>query len=118
MADSTYEIRKINVEDASGTLTLEVSGILDTGNAAAFGAEVRRLAAMQSRLSTLKLRLGGLSYVSSMGLGALVDLMLELRKKGVSLFLVNTPRQIQNVMDLLGFTKFMNLTTESVPQQP
>ncbi len=113
MADSTYKIMEISFEDASGTLVLEVSGILDTGNAAAFGAEVRRLAAMKSSLGMLKLRLGSLSYVSSMGLGALVELMLELRKKGVSLFLVNTPRQIQNVMDLLGFTKFMNLMTES-----
>jgi anti-anti-sigma factor len=85
---------------------------LDTGNAAAFRAEAGKSAEGRATLTSIKLYIEGLSYVSSMGIGSMVEWMIELRKKRVALYFVNTPAQIKSVMDLLGFTNFLNLTTE------
>jgi anti-anti-sigma factor len=63
-----------------GKLVLHVAGRMDAENSAAFESQCE--ACISEGFTSLVIDLGGLTYVSSMGLGAIVNIAKQLRDKG------------------------------------
>jgi anti-anti-sigma factor len=59
----------------------------------------------------VELDLAEVSYMSSAGLRVLLQAAKVLQKRGERLRLVNVPPQIYNVLNLAGFTSFIDIKT-------
>lgn len=53
----------------------------------------------------LELDLGGLTFIDSTGLGALVRLREEARAEGKDVVLAHVPRQVWRILDMTGLTE-------------
>lgn len=51
----------------------------------------------------------GLDYIGSAGLGALIGFAKEAREKGGDVKLLNVPERIYKIIELLGFTKVLQV---------
>jgi anti-anti-sigma factor len=91
--------------DVQGTAVLRVSGRLDAGQAAAFGA--RLLALLADANATSVLDLAAVEYVSSGGLRVLLQAAKLLQSRGLRLTLTQVPAQVYSVLILSGFATFM-----------
>lgn len=81
---------------------LRVAGELDLATVDQFSARVS--GALDTAGTALVLDFGGVTFVDSTGLGSLVRLQDEARKRGKSLDLVQVGRQVRRVLDLTGLS--------------
>ncbi len=95
-------------ESDGSTLLCRVSGQLETSNSPGFLDTVKDELGRQG-IKKMVLELSGLTYVSSTGIGSFTTLLIECKKKGVSLVLKNISEKVKSVFDLLGFTSFFDL---------
>ena len=65
--------------------------------------------ATESSSGAVELDLAKVSYMSSAGLRALLLAAKALQKRGERLTLLNVPPQILNVLNLTGFTTFIDV---------
>ena len=65
--------------------------------------------AAESSSGAVELDLAKVSYMSSAGLRALLLASKALQKRGERLTLLNVPPQILNVLNLTGFTTFIDV---------
>lgn len=107
------EIRVCETED--DRLTVEVSGVLDQDTVADLDSRLREL--VDDSIRELVLRLQGLDYVSSAGIGALMDWNLRLGRQQGRLVLVGPTEKVGRILDLLGLTPVFNIV-ESEDEAP
>lgn len=88
---------------------LSVSGHLDTTNAASFSRVVHAWLDECGGVRELWFDLAGLRYISSSGIGAFVQLLMEAQSRGVALRLLDLGPNVQAVFDVLGFSRFFVL---------
>lgn len=93
---------KINLE--KNTLTLSLTGRVDSTNAAAVEEEMRT-AILTNTYENLEIDAGKLDYMSSAGLRAL----LAMRKKIPNLRIFNVMPELYEVFSMTGFTEIMNI---------
>ena len=86
------------------TLTIALSGHIDSGNAPAVEAEIMDIRGNQSH-SALVLDLKDLVYISSAGL----RVVLRLRKLEEDFKLVNASAEVYEILDMTGFTEMMTV---------
>ncbi len=60
--------------------------------------------------SKLLIDLSRVNYLSSSGIGVLVELTKQTKKQGGDLALLNPQRNVEEVFAILGFAPFVNLT--------
>lgn len=84
---------------------LAIAGQLDAHTYPQFKAEIESLLAEGENKILLDCQ--GLEYISSAGLGVLKQARKEFERRGGDLRLVRVPGKITNVLDLLGFSKFV-----------
>jgi anti-sigma B factor antagonist len=90
------------------TLVIVTDGILDTYNSP--DALKAILETMKSDVSkNIVLDLEHLNYISSTGVGALVELLKTSTNLDKSLFILNMETKVKDVMNLLGFLGMFNL---------
>ena len=89
-------------------LVIRVSGILDTNNAPAFQAVVAQCLGEAKDRGGLILDLGGLTYASSAGVGALTTLLIETQRHKIAFHLCRIPRNVGAVLEVLGFSAFFD----------
>jgi anti-anti-sigma factor len=98
---------EITQEQLQSTIVLRVVGAVDSNTAPELQEVLLR--ATESSSGTVELDLAKVSYMSSAGLRALLLASKALQKRGERLTLLNVPPQILNVLNLTGFTTFIDV---------
>lgn len=98
---------EITLEHLQSTTVLHVVGAVDSNNAPELQEALLR--ATEGPTGTVELDLAEVSYMSSAGLRALLLASKALQKRGERLTLLNVPPQILNVLNLTGFTTFIDV---------
>jgi len=98
---------EITLEQLPSTIVLHVAGAVDSNTAPTLQEALLR--ATEAPSGTVELDLAKVSYMSSAGLRALLLAAKALQKRGERLRLLNVPPQILNVLNLTGFTTFIDV---------
>jgi anti-anti-sigma factor len=99
---------KISLQrEKSGVVSISLVGYIDTYNAGKFAAEIRKIIALG--VSKLLFELSNVSYISSYGIGFLIEFTNQLKKKGGDLALLNPHKNVEEVFAILGFGQFVNI---------
>jgi anti-sigma B factor antagonist len=98
---------EITQEQVQSTIVLHVAGAVDSNTAPELQAALLR--ATEAPSGTVEIDVAKVSYMSSAGLRALLLAAKALQKRGERLSLSNVPPQIQNVLNLTGFTTFIDV---------
>jgi anti-sigma B factor antagonist len=92
----------------SSMIILNLKGFLDTYNSADFQREVNKL--IESGYNKILFNCNELNYVSSTGIGAFTSFLKTLKQKEGNLVLSFLQPKVFEVFQLLGFSKFFNIT--------
>lgn len=98
---------EITFQHLESTVVLRVVGAVDSNTAPQLQEALLR--ATEAPTGTVELDLAKVSYMSSAGLRALLLAAKALQKRGERLTLLNVPPQILNVLNLTGFTTFIDV---------
>ncbi len=92
---------KIRMKEKSpGVFHLAPIGSIDTATAPILEGEVSRALAASAR--SIVLEMGGVEYISSMGVRAVIRARKELARRGGRFALVDLPPPIQRVFDIIN----------------
>lgn len=100
---------EITLKHSESTVVLHAAGRVDSNTAAQLQEPLLRAA--EAPTQTLELDLAEVSYMSSAGLRVLVQAAKVLQKRGERLRLVNVPLPIYKILNLAGFTSFIDIKT-------
>jgi anti-anti-sigma factor len=98
---------EITLHHAASTVVLHAVGPVDSNTALQLQEPLLRAAAGHS--GAVELDLAEVPYMSSAGLRVLLLAVKALQKRGERLRLVNVPLHIYNVLNLAGFTSFIDI---------
>ena len=96
---------------APATIPLAVSGDLDISGVEDFLAHAGRV--LDTGTDVIDVDLGGVTFLDSSGLGALVRLQKRTSTEGRQLRLANVPRAVARVFDMTGLTDLFAKRPES-----
>lgn len=106
-----FAIEVIDAPSAAGTIAeVHVSGFLDAHTVATFDGRMEEQ--LGRDVSRILLDFEELSYISSAGIGSLMVLLQQVRRKGGELVILNPQPKVYAVLDLLGFTKIFHFATD------
>ncbi len=100
---------KVTLEHLESTVVLRAVGPLDSSTAASLQEPLLR--AVESSSGAVQLDLAQVSYLSSAGMRVFLLAAKALQKRGERLRLVNVPLHIYNILNLAGFTSFIDIKT-------
>lgn len=100
---------EITLQSLQSTVVLHVVGPVDNNTAPQLQEALLRAA--EAPTGAVELDLAQVSYMSSAGLRVLLQAAKALQKRGERLRLVNVPPQIYNILNLAGFTSFIDIKT-------
>lgn len=105
--DESLRITLQKVDGVDGTIVLFLSGYIDTYNSSFFQKRVNR--AVESGFSRLIFHCGGLTYVSSTGIGSFTAFLKAVKPLGGDVVLLEIQPRVYEVFQLLGFSQFFNI---------
>lgn len=108
MADSQLDISR---SEAGGIVTLCVAGKLDARTAPRLNEELKALLAAGK--NKLVCDMAGVTYIASAGVGTLKAGLVEAKKGGGDLRLAALRPEVQDVFDVLGFTKLFTIAANA-----
>jgi anti-sigma B factor antagonist len=97
-----------------GVIILSVSGEVDAYTAPKIRGGIRA-AMSEPDTRQVQVDLAEVSFMDSSGVNALIRCRAEAESRGVSLVVSNPPPQPLNVLDILGLTHFLGVTTYRAP---
>jgi anti-sigma B factor antagonist len=97
-------IRPEGITDQPHSIALHLEGDLDIYNSVPFRREIERL--IGRGFVNLLFDVGRLGYISSGGVGALVELLRAVRSRGGDIILTQPQPRVREVLHLLGFSGF------------
>jgi anti-sigma B factor antagonist len=100
---------KITLEDFESTVVVHAAGPVDSNTAPQLQESLLRAA--EAPTGAVELDLAEVSYMGSAGLRVLMLTAKALKKRGERLRLVNVPLHIYNLLNLAGFTSFIDIKT-------
>jgi len=89
---------------------IELKGFLDAHTVQDFENRLKEI--LQEGETNLVIDLKELNYISSAGIGALMSLTQDLRRKKGDLVLLHPNQKVFKILDLLGFTKIFNVAND------
>ena len=98
---------EITQQQLESAIVLSVVGAVDSNTAPELQEALLR--ATEAPTGAVELDLAKVSYMSSAGLRALLLASKALQKRGERLKVLNVPAQILNVLNLTGFTTFIDV---------
>jgi anti-anti-sigma factor len=104
-ASSDFEIQTVMV--GSAVTVLRVRGRLDARGAQQMNAAC---AEVRAKHRNLVLNLGGVSFVASSGVGALLALVEEFRQSDCKVRLAEVPPAVDSVIHLLNLRPFLSIS--------
>jgi anti-sigma B factor antagonist len=107
----SYEMKELEItlRNLESTVVLHAVGPVDSTTAPQLQESLLRAA--EGPTGAVELDLAGVPYMSSAGLRVLMLAAKALQKRGERLRLINVPLQIYNVLNLTGFTSFIDIKT-------
>jgi anti-sigma B factor antagonist len=93
-----------------GTLAIQVKGHIETGNALRFQEALNELISGRSDMHRLCLDVSQVSYVSSMGIGALAAVHQRMAEKNGELVLHRPSPRLKEIFAQLGFSEIFTLS--------
>jgi anti-anti-sigma factor len=105
--DESLRIKLEKVPDVEGALVLYLSGYIDTYNSNFFQKRVNR--AVEAGYTKLIFNCGGLSYVSSTGIGSFTAFLKTVKPRGGDIVLLEIQPRVYEVFQLLGFSQFFTI---------
>jgi len=100
---------KVTLEHLESTVVLRAVGPVDSITAASLQEPLLR--AVESSSGAVQLDLAQVSYLSSAGMRVLLLAAKALQKRGERLRLLNVPQQIHSLLNLAGFTSFIDVNS-------
>jgi anti-sigma B factor antagonist len=104
MTDSTFEISKQSLKRVE---LIAVSGRIDSSNAAEFDNYLREVVA--DGRHNIVLELGGINYMSSAGLRAIVALLRECKKHRGDVRIATPSDRMKEVLQLAGLDSLFDM---------
>jgi anti-sigma B factor antagonist len=98
---------EITQQQLQSTTVLAVAGTVDSNTAPELQKAL--LQATETSIGGVELDLAKVSYLSSAGLRVLLMGAKALQKRGERLKLINVPAPIQNILNLTGFSTFIDV---------
>ena len=95
------------VSDVKNCLLIVLNGYIDTYNSLFFQNQVQK--AIEAGFIQLIFHCGGLSHVSSAGIGSLSVFLKTIKLKGGDLVLLSVQPKVQEVFQLLGFSPIFTM---------
>lgn len=105
--DESLRIRLQKVDGLPGALVLYLSGYIDTYNSNFFQKRINR--AVDAGFTKLIFNCGGLTYVSSTGIGSFTAFLKSVKPKGGDIVLLEIQPRVYEVFQLLGFSQFFTI---------
>ena len=105
--DESLRIRLEKVEGLRDALVLYLSGYIDTYNSNFFQKRINR--AVEAGFSKLIFNCGGLTYVSSTGIGSFTAFLKAVKPKSGDIVLLEIQPRVYEVFQLLGFSQFFTI---------
>ncbi len=100
---------EITLQHLESTVVLHAAGRVDSNTAPQLQEPLLRAA--EAPTGAVEIDLAEVPYMSSAGLRVLVLAAKALQKRGERLKLVNVPLHIYNILNLAGFTSFIDIKT-------
>jgi anti-sigma B factor antagonist len=100
---------KVTLEHLESTVVLRAVGPVDSNTAASLQEPLLR--AVESSSGAVQLDLAQVSYLSSAGMRVFLLAAKALQKRGERLRLLNVPQQIHSLLNLAGFTSFIDVNS-------
>ena len=100
---------EVTLEHLESTVVLRAVGPVDSATAASLQEPLLR--AVESSSGAVQLDLAQVSYLSSAGMRVLLLAAKALQKRGERLRLLNVPQQIHSLLNLAGFTSFIDVNS-------
>ena len=98
---------EVTVEQSETAVVVHAAGSVDSNTAPQLQEPLLRAA----EKGAVKLDLAKVPYMSSAGLRVLLLAAKALQKRGERLRVINTPAQIYNVLNISGFTSFIDVSS-------
>jgi anti-anti-sigma factor len=95
-------------EGLTGIVVVKVSGFLDAHTVDSFERRMDEL--LEQSQNRLIMDLGALNYMSSAGIGAMMVLLQQLRRRQGDMVIMQPSAKVYKILDLLGFTRIFNIT--------
>jgi anti-sigma B factor antagonist len=108
--DDNLKIRLEKLDSVPGSITVGLTGHLDTFNHLYFDREMALV--FKAGFQRLLLDLRGLYYASSSGVGSLIELQKDARVRAGDIVLLQLPARVFTIIELLGFAQFFNLAND------
>lgn len=105
--DDSLKIHLQEVGEIKDGLILYLTGYIDTYNSNFFQNRVTK--AVEAGYIKLIFSCGGLSYVSSTGIGSFTAFLKAVKPRGGDLVLLEIQPKVYEVFQLLGFSQFFNI---------
>lgn len=105
--DESLRIKLQKVDGLPGALVLYLSGYIDTYNSNFFQKRINR--AVEAGFTKLIFNCGGLTYVSSTGIGSFTAFLKAVKPKGGDIVLLEIQPRVYEVFQLLGFSQFFTI---------
>lgn len=90
-------------------LVVQCYGSIDTYNSSHFKQKIDLC--LKYGFNNIIFDCGGITYVSSTGIGVFVDLMKHATSHGGNIYLTNVKSKVLEVFELLGFSNFLNFVS-------
>ena len=100
---------KVTLEHLESTVVLRAVGPVDSTTAVSLQEPLLR--AVESSSGAVQLDLAQVSYLSSAGMRVFLLAAKALQKRGERLRLLNVPQQIHSLLNLAGFTSFIDVNS-------
>lgn len=89
---------------------VRVTGFLDAHTVVSFEKTMDEL--LEREYTKFIVDLGPLNYISSAGIGALMVLLQQLRRRQGDMVILQPSPKVYKILDLLGFTKIFQITQD------
>jgi anti-sigma B factor antagonist len=92
---------------APAAVEVRITGFLDAHTVMTFEKEMEEL--VQRGYAKFLIDLSGLTYISSAGIGALMVLLQQLRRREGDMVILQPSPKVYKIFDLLGFTRIFQI---------
>jgi len=100
---------EVTIEQLESAVVIHAVGPVDSTTASSLQGPL--LHAAETGTGALQLDLSQVSYLSSAGMRVLLLAAKALQKRGERLRLLNVPQQIHSLLNLAGFTSFIDVNS-------
>lgn len=89
---------------------VRITGFLDAHTVVSFEKTMEEL--LERQYNRVIMDLGCLNYISSAGIGALMVLLQQLRRRQGDMVILEPSAKVFKILDLLGFTKIFHIASD------